>query len=98
MWRLSTLGTTEKIFLKPQEKSWILFWRGDISGIKDFSHKHNEQTISTHHIHQREGVLIGNIFSYGFLEIKCTSEIYDVYFQSAQMTFVGLGKLINILS
>ena len=50
------------------------------------------------HIHQRDLVLIANIFSYGFLEIKCTSEIYDVYFQSAQMTFVGLGKLINILN
>ena len=50
------------------------------------------------HIHQTDLVLIANIFSYGFLEIKCTSEIYDVYFQSAQMTFVGLGKLINFLN
>ena len=50
------------------------------------------------HIYQIDFVLIADIFSYGSLEIKCTSEIYDVYFQSSQMTFVGLGKLINFLS
>ena len=91
MWKLSTRGTTGKIFLKPQEKSLILFWRGDISGIKDLEHKHNEQ----YHTHPSDRSRFPNIFSYGILEIKCTSEIYDVYFQSAQMTFVGLGKLIN---
>ena len=30
---------------------------------------------------------------YGDLTIKCTSDIYDIYFQSSTMTFVGVGEI-----
>ena len=32
-------------------------------------------------------------FRYGDLTVKCTSDIYDIYFQSSKMTFAGLGEL-----
>ena len=31
-------------------------------------------------------------FRYGDLSIKCTSDIYDIYFQSSKLTFTGLGQ------
>ena len=34
-------------------------------------------------------------FRYGELTIKCTSDIYDIYFQSSKISFTGLGKVEN---
>ena len=34
-------------------------------------------------------------FRYGDLSIKCTSDIYDIYFQSSKLTFTGIGQCTN---
>ena len=70
-----------KEFSRPPGKNWTLFWREDISG------RLWRQVPFSY--------LISYCFRYGELTIKCTSDIYDIYFQSSKISFTGLGKVEN---
>ena len=41
-------------------------------------------------VHNEKSMI--TFYRYGDLTIKCTSDIYNIYFQSSCLTFVGLGK------
>lgn len=41
-------------------------------------------------VHNEKSMI--TFYRYGDLTIKCTSDIYNIYFQSSSLTFVGLGK------
>jgi len=61
----------------------------------------SDTTVKTVKVPQEKGVLISSKksldlilerrhFRYGSLVVKCTSDIYDIYFQSSKITFAGL--------
>jgi len=61
----------------------------------------SDKTVKTVQVPQHKGVLISSKksldiilerrhFRYGNLVVKCTSDIYDIYFQSSKITFAGL--------
>jgi len=65
----------------------------------EIANDQNVRTINNHH--KMKGLLKSSQkeldiilerrhFRYGDLTIKCTSDIYDIYFQSSKLTFVGL--------